>query len=120
LLRGGGTHADSQTARWSHTPTFIFFFQNKKSRLKKEASIETAEIKFCSSAAGYIRKDQMRNTKIREDLNVFNLNQNFKIQSQWKYYVLRMEDTRIPKKILSYNAKRRRNRVPTIKMEKPV
>jgi hypothetical protein len=48
--------------------------------------IETAEIKL--SAAGYSRKDQIRNTKIREELNIFNLNNKIlKSRSQWKYHM---------------------------------
>jgi hypothetical protein len=56
---------------------------------KHKAKIETAEIKFLKSAA---RKDQIRNTKIKEELNIFNLNaKNHKIKitmgiscNEWK------------------------------------
>jgi hypothetical protein len=37
---------------------------------KQETKIEIAEMKFLRSVAGYRRKDQMRNTKGREELNV--------------------------------------------------
>jgi hypothetical protein len=35
--------------------------------------IEAAEIKFLWSVAGYTRKDQIGNTKIMKELNIFNL-----------------------------------------------
>jgi hypothetical protein len=35
---------------------------------------ETVKMEFLRSAAGYTRKDQIRNTEIREDLNIFKLN----------------------------------------------
>jgi hypothetical protein len=58
----------------------------------------------------YTKKDQIRNIKIMEELNILNLNNKIKkSRSQWKYYVLRMEDRRIRKKILTYNPKRRLN-----------
>jgi hypothetical protein len=44
---------------------------NKK---KKEAKIETAEMKIFISVAAYTRKDQIRNTKVREELDILNLN----------------------------------------------
>jgi hypothetical protein len=39
---------------------------------KQEGKIETAEMKFLRSVAGYTRKGQIRNTTIREELNIFN------------------------------------------------
>jgi hypothetical protein len=38
------------------------------------ANTETAEMKFLRSVAGYTRKEQIINTKIKEELNVFTLN----------------------------------------------
>jgi hypothetical protein len=38
---------------------------------KQEASIETVEMNFLRSVAGYKRIDQTRNSKIREELNIF-------------------------------------------------
>jgi hypothetical protein len=75
---------------------------------KQEAKIETVEMKFLRNEAGCTRKDQTRNTKIREELNIFNLsNKILKYRSPWKFHVLRMEDRRILQKILIYNPKRR-------------
>jgi hypothetical protein len=77
---------------------------------EQKQKVETAGMKFLRSVAGYRNKGQIRNTKIREELNIFNLNDKIlKSRSQWKYHVQRMEDTRIPKKILTYTPKRRRN-----------
>jgi hypothetical protein len=67
-------------------------------------------MKFLRSVAGYSRKGQMRNTKIREELNISNLNAKIiKSRSQWKYHVQRIEDRRIPKEILTYSPKRKLN-----------
>jgi hypothetical protein len=67
-------------------------------------------MKFLRSVAGNTGKDQIRNTKIREGLNIFNLDDKIlKSRSRWKYHVQRMEDRRMPKKILTHNPKGRRS-----------
>jgi hypothetical protein len=65
--------------------------------------------------AGYTRKDQVRNTKIGEELNIFNLN-NKVLKSRSHATTGR----RISKKILTCNPKRRKNiKTPTVKTEGP-
>jgi hypothetical protein len=52
---------------------------------------------FLRSVAAYKRVDQTRNSKIREELNIFNLHDKIlNFRSQWKNHV-RMEDGRIKK-----------------------
>jgi hypothetical protein len=47
---------------------------------------------------------------MREELNTFILSDKIlNFRSQWKNHVLRMEDRKIPKKILTYNPRRRRD-----------
>jgi hypothetical protein len=51
---------------------------------KEEAKIERAEMKFLWSVVGYTRKDQIRNKKIREKVNIFNPNKKIlKSRSHW-------------------------------------
>jgi hypothetical protein len=42
--------------------------------LKKIVQTEIAEVKFLRFVSGYTRKDQIRYAKIREKLNILNLN----------------------------------------------
>jgi hypothetical protein len=59
---------------------------NNNKKKEKDVKIVTAEMNVLSSAADYIRKDEIRNTKIREELNIFNLNDKIiKSRSQCKY-----------------------------------
>jgi hypothetical protein len=75
-----------------------------------KAKTESTGLKFLSSVGGFKRKGQIRNTKIREDLTIFNLNNNItKPISQWKHHVQRLEGRRIPKKIITHNPKRKQN-----------
>jgi hypothetical protein len=69
---------------------------------KREAKIETAEMKFLRRVKGCKGKDQTGYTKIMEKLKIFNLNNKIlKSRSQWKHHVQRTEDGRIPKKIFA-------------------
>jgi hypothetical protein len=75
-----------------------------------EAKTEIAEMRFLRNVAGYTTKDQIRYTKIREELNIFILNNNIlKSRTQWKYHVQLKQDGRILNKILTYSPKIRRN-----------
>jgi hypothetical protein len=39
----------------------------------REQNIKTVEMEFLRSVARYTRRDQVRNTRIREKLNIFNV-----------------------------------------------
>jgi hypothetical protein len=63
-------------------------------------------MKFLRSVAGYTWKDHIRNTKSREQPNIFNLiNSIPKYRSQRKYHVQRIEYGRIAKKIITHTKK---------------
>jgi hypothetical protein len=86
---------------------------------KQEAKFETAEIKFLMSAAGYARKDQIRNTKIKEELDIFNINNKIlKSKSQWKYHVQRMEGRADSEENFHITYKKKtKHKTPRVKME---
>jgi hypothetical protein len=68
------------------SPSLVFL-----TKKKKEAQLETAEMNSFKNVAGSTRKDQIRNTKIKEELIIFNLhNQFLKFRSQREYHILRM------------------------------
>jgi hypothetical protein len=75
-------------------------------------------MKFLRIAAGYTTKDQTINTKIREELNIFNLNAKIIISRlRWRCHVQQMDDRRIPKKILTQPKEKTKHRTPTVTME---
>jgi hypothetical protein len=62
-----------------------------RNKEKQEEKIETSEVKFLRSVAGYSRKGQIININIRKKLNIFYLNYKIiKSRQQWKYHVQRM------------------------------
>jgi hypothetical protein len=91
-------------------PTFTYGLEIRTFTKKQEARIETVEMNCLRSVAGYKRRGQKRNSKIMEELNIFNLNDKIlNFRSQWRNHVLRMEDGKNPKKILAYNPRGRRD-----------
>jgi hypothetical protein len=65
---------------------------NKVDRRKTE----NAELKFLRRVAGYALRDEVRNTTIREELQIFNIGE--RIQSrktEWHEHLSRMEQQRI-------------------------
>jgi hypothetical protein len=73
--------------------------------------IESSEMRFLRSVAGYRRMDTKINTDIRQNLKIFNLGQKIK-EYQYNYFehILRMNPYRIPLKIFKYHPKGRRDR----------
>jgi hypothetical protein len=85
----------------------------------QETKIVTAEMKFLMRVAGYTRKDQIRNTEIREEPSIFNLNAKIiKSRSQRKY--IRAANGRQADSEENSNIqpeKEKKHRTPTVKME---
>jgi hypothetical protein len=70
---------------------------------KQRQKIETAEIIFLRNVAGYTLTYQIRNTVIRNELEIFSVNN--RIQNNrlnWILDVGRMEPERIPKQLMDY------------------
>jgi hypothetical protein len=73
--------------------------------------IESSEIRFLKSVAGYRRKDKNRNIDIRQELNIFNLGEKVKeYQHSYLQHILRMPTYRIPRKLFDYRPTGRRGR----------
>jgi hypothetical protein len=65
--------------------------------------IETAEMKFLRRVAGYTVRDEVRNTTVREELQIFNIGE--RIQSrkiEWHEHLSRMEQQRIAQQVVFY------------------
>jgi hypothetical protein len=65
--------------------------------------IETAEIKFLRRVAGYTLRDEVRNTIIRKELQIFNIGE--RVQSRkikWHEHLSRMEQQGIAQQIMFY------------------
>jgi hypothetical protein len=85
---------------------------------RQKKQIVTAEIKFPRSVAGYTRKNQIRNTKIRGELNISNLNDKIlRSRSQWNCYIFDWMTEEFQRKFQHNSKMLMKLGVPTVKME---
>ncbi|XP_075232478.1 uncharacterized protein LOC142330896 [Lycorma delicatula] len=63
-----------------------------------ETLIQTAEMRFLRSVAGYCLNNRKRNSEIRNELNIFELNGKIRgLREIWKTHVDRLWSERLPK-----------------------
>ena len=95
-------------------PTLTYWSELWTLTKMQEASIETPEMQFLRSVIKYKRIGQKRNSRIREELNVFKLNDKIlEYRTNWENHVLIMEESRrqdkkIPRSILFYKPRNKR------------
>jgi hypothetical protein len=77
---------------------------------KQKSRLEAAEMRFLRSVAGQGLIDHRRNEDIREELQIIDINSRMKdYQIKWLQHLERMEQNRIPKLLLNYKPKGRRD-----------
>ena len=84
-----------------------------ESWILKEADknkIQAAEMRFLRKVKGCSRRDHIRNETIREELEIFNINERINdYKEKWKNHINRMDSTRIPHLIHKYQPRGRRD-----------
>ena len=91
----------------------MFKFKLLKVSLKQFRSdkriIEAAEMRFLRPMAGYTLWDKT-SSDIREQLGIFNISDKLtQYKINWREHIQRMDDNRLPKKLLNYKPEGRRN-----------
>lgn len=77
---------------------------------KTRSKIQAAEMKFLRGCLGVTKRDRLRNEDIRNLLEIYELNNKVDDYRQtWKDHVNRMNNERLPKKILNYKPKGKRD-----------
>jgi hypothetical protein len=77
---------------------------------KDKDKIQAAEMRFLRRVKGCTRADRIRNVDIRAKLNIYNINNRLEENKEkWKQHIDRMKETRIPKLILQYQPKGKRD-----------
>ena len=84
-------------------PTITYGSETWTVNNKNKKRIQSAEMRFLRSVAGYRLTDRKRNIEIREELNVGELNETIKTyRDKWKTHLGRMNQNRIPKAMYRY------------------
>ena len=84
-------------------PILTYGSENWPMNRKDRRTIETAEMKFLRYVAGYSLTDHMRSDYIRDQLNVYNLNDKIRNSKQnWHDHILRMPNNRPAKQAMQY------------------
>lgn len=77
---------------------------------RNKSNIQAAEMRFLRSVKGCTRTDRLRNVEIREELEIFNVNDKIEeYRHNWRQHITRMKEERIPKIILNYHPRGRRD-----------
>lgn len=77
---------------------------------RDKSRLQAAEMRFLRSVLGVTKRDRIRNEDIRNQLQIFNLNEEIDHhRKKWLDHVDRMDERRYPKKILNYIPEGKRN-----------
>jgi hypothetical protein len=91
-------------------PMLTYASENWTINRSDKNKIESAEMKFLRSVAGYTLLDQKRSTDIRSELKIFNLIERIEKQKEnWHKLILRITTDRLPKVSLNYKPRGYRN-----------
>ena len=84
-------------------PTLLYGSETWITTKKEESRIQAQEMKFLRRVKGCTKLDRIRNTDIRTELNILDINQKIKEnKNKWKEHVERMHEKRIPAKVRFY------------------
>ena len=73
--------------------------------------LEGAEIRCLRSVTGYTRLDKIRSEVIRKELEISGIQDvRLKYKQNWLNHLEKMDNTRIPKHVLNYKPRGRRDR----------
>lgn len=91
-------------------PMLTYACENWTLNRSDKRKIETAEMKFLRSVAGYTLLDKKHNEEIRTELKIYNVKDKInQIRTNWLQHVERMPQNRLPQTLLKYQPKGRRN-----------
>lgn len=93
------------------TPILLYGSETWTVNTTEQSRIQASEMKFLRAVKKCTRMDRLTNDSIRDDLKIYNINHKItEYQNKWKNHVERMGDDRLPKKLMNYRPRGRRDR----------
>jgi hypothetical protein len=91
-------------------PMLTYASEDRTINRSDEKKIESAEMEFLRSVAGYTLLDHRRSADTRSELKIFNLTERIENQKEnWHEHILRITTDRRPKVLLNYKPRGYRN-----------
>jgi len=92
-------------------PTLLYGSETWVTSTRDMTRLEAAEMRFLRSVKGYTRLDNIRSEVIRKELEISGIQGvRSKHKQNWINHLERMDNTRLPKHVLNYKPRGRRDR----------
>ena len=92
-------------------PTLLYGSETWVTTKREDSRITAAAMRFLRGVQGYRRIDRIRNSRIRDELQIIGIvSVRDKYKQNWIDHLERMEDPRLPKYALNYKPKGKRDR----------
>jgi hypothetical protein len=91
-------------------PTLLYGSETWVTTTRDMTGLEAAELRFLGSVKGYTRLDKIRSEVIRKELGISGIRDvRSKHKQKWINHLERMDNTRLPKHVLNYKPRGRRD-----------
>ena len=92
------------------TPMLTYGSETWTITKKDQSRIQSAEMKFLRKVKGCTLEDQIKNSEIRKELNIFCMNDRIENgKTRWKVHIDRMETERLVRQVIDYRPKGERD-----------
>jgi len=92
-------------------PSLLYGSETLVTTKRDMTRLEAAEMRFLRSVTGYTRLDKIRSEVIRKELHISGIQEvRLKYKQNWINHRERMDNTRLPKHVLKYKPRGRRDR----------
>jgi len=92
-------------------PSLLYGSETWVTTQRDMTRLEAAEMRFLKSVTGYTRLDKIRSEVIRQELEISEIKDaRLKYEQKWINHLERMDNTRLPKYVLTYKPRGRRDR----------